>query len=121
MMFWTTAEPVSTAALFGSLTAGLEEPERKRTARRAIGYAACVLIGSILIGQVVLSAMGIRLISLQVAGGCILFLFGLQMVFGAGASSEARFQRPESGHDMAFFPWLYPRLQVLGRLWPRFF
>lgn len=115
-MFWATVEPVGTAALFGSLTAGMENLDRKRTARKAIGYASIVLLGSILVGQIVLSAMGIKLISLQVAGGCILFLFGLQMVFGDGGTSEARAQKPESGHDIAVFPLALPSIASPGAI-----
>ena len=33
-------------------------------------------------GQVILDAIGIHMHSLKVAGGIILFLFGLQMLFG---------------------------------------
>ena len=57
--------------------------------------------------------MGIRLRSLQVAGGFILFVFGLQMVFGwidqSGASVE-------KGRDLAVFPLAVPAIAGPGAI-----
>jgi multiple antibiotic resistance protein len=92
MTIWTTVDPITNLALFASLTAGMHRSERRRIAWRASLYAAIVLVVAVVIGQLVLDAMGIRLRSLQIAGGLILFIFGLQMVFGwieqPGASVE---------------------------------
>ena len=87
LIIWATIDPIGTMALFAALTAHLTPTERRRTAFKAIGYAALVLIGSIVIGQVILSAMGIRLVSFQIAGGIILFLFGLASLWLLSASS----------------------------------
>jgi multiple antibiotic resistance protein len=51
--------------------------------------------------------MNIQLISLQIAGGIILFLFGLQMIFGRTATV---FSQPEAGHDIAVFPLAIPSI-----------
>jgi len=82
MTMWTTIDPISNLALFAGLTAAMHRAERRKIAWRASLYAAIVLVVAVVIGQIVLDAMGIRLRSLQVAGGLILFVFGLQMVFG---------------------------------------
>jgi len=82
MTIWTTIDPISNLALFAGLTAAMHRTERRRIAWRASLYAAIVLVVAFVIGQIVLDAMGIRLRSLQVAGGLILCVFGLQMVFG---------------------------------------
>ena len=82
MTIWTTIDPISNLALFAGLTAAMHRAERRRIAWRASLYAAIVLVVAVVIGQIVLDAMGIRLRSLQVAGGLILCVFGLQMVFG---------------------------------------
>src|SRR5438105_14731377 len=79
---WTTVDPIGALALFAALTASLSTAARRRVARRAIFYAAIILVVAVVIGQIVLDAMGIRLRSLQIAGGLILFIFGLQMLFG---------------------------------------
>jgi multiple antibiotic resistance protein len=78
MTIWTTIDPISNLALFAGLTAAMH----RRIAGRASLYAAINLVVAVVIGQIVLDAMGIRLRSLQIAGGLILFVFSLQMVFG---------------------------------------
>jgi len=112
LIIWATIDPIGTMALFAALTAHLTPTERRRTAFKAIGYAALVLIGSIVVGQVILSAMGIRLVSFQIAGGIILFLFGLQMIF----SSDSPQATKEPEHDMAVFPLAIPATATPGAI-----
>jgi multiple antibiotic resistance protein len=107
LMIWVTIEPIGTVALFAALTSGLSPMERRKTATRAIAYSAIILLGAILIGQIILAAMNIQLISLQIAGGIILFLFGLQMIFGLTVTA---FSQSEPGHDIAVFPLAIPSI-----------
>lgn len=107
LMIWVTIEPIGTVVLFAALTSGLSPTERRKTATRAIIYSAIVLLSAILVGQIILTAMHIQLISLQIAGGIILFLFGLQMIFGQTATA---FSQSEAGHDMAVFPLAIPSI-----------
>ncbi|TRX03008.1 MarC family protein [Candidatus Methylobacter oryzae] len=107
IVIWVTIEPIGSVALFAALTAGLSSKERRRTAIMATVYSAIILLCAIVVGQIILTAMGIRLVSLQIAGGIILFLFGLQMVFGRMA---ATFSQPEAGHDIAVFPLAIPSI-----------
>lgn len=107
LMIWVTIEPIGTVVLFAALASGLSARERKKIATRAIAYSAIVLLGAILIGQILLAAMNIQLISLQIAGGIILFLFGLQMIFGRAATT---FSQSEAGHDIAVFPLAIPSI-----------
>jgi multiple antibiotic resistance protein len=113
MTIWTTIDPISNLALFAGLTAGMHRIERRRIAWRASLYAAIALVVAVVIGQIVLDAMGIRLRSLQVAGGLILFVFGLQMLFGwmdqPGASVE-------KGRDLAVFPLAVPAIAGPGAI-----
>jgi multiple antibiotic resistance protein len=113
MTIWTTVDPITNLALFASLTAAMHRSERRRIAWRASIYAAIILVVAVVIGQILLDAMGIRLRSLQVAGGCILFVFGLQMVFGwinqSGASVE-------KGRDLAVFPLAVPAIAGPGAI-----
>ena len=79
---WTTIDPIGNVAIFAGLTASLTRAERRRTALRACVYATIILVVAVVAGQFILDAIGIHLHSLKVAGGIILFLFGLQMLFG---------------------------------------
>jgi multiple antibiotic resistance protein len=113
LILWATIDPVGTLALFAAITAGLAPAERRKVAAKAVGYSTAILLSSIVIGQIVLDGMGIKLNSLQVAGGVILFLFGLQMIFGDNAKASGQ---PEAGHDIAVFPLAVPSIASPGAI-----
>jgi multiple antibiotic resistance protein len=110
---WTTIDPIGNVALFSALTASLTPPERRRTALRAIIYAAIILVVAVVAGQIILDAIGIHMHSLKVAGGIILFLFGLQMLFGKMDKAE---RSPEEGRDLAVFPLAVPSIAGPGAM-----
>lgn len=112
LIIWATIDPIGTLAIFTGLTGELDATQRRRTAIRTIAYSTAVLLGAIIVGQLLLTAMGIRLISLQLGGGIVLFLFGLQMIFGSGAAGGKK----EPGHDMAVFPLAIPGTATPGAI-----
>jgi multiple antibiotic resistance protein len=114
MLIWATVDPIGTLALFAGVTAKMTRTQRRKTAIKAILYSAGILVGAIIFGQIILKAMGIPLEALQVAGGIILFLFGLQMVFGNLESTLA--SAPEEGHDIAVFPLAVPSIASPGAI-----
>lgn len=112
LIIWATVDPIGTMALFAGLTAKFSAKERRKTAYKTITYAALILVGAIVIGQLLLGAMGISLISFQVAGGVILFLFGLQMIFSNGSDEGAG----EPLHDISVFPLAIPATASPGAI-----
>lgn len=114
LILWTTIDPIGTLALFAALTIRKSKAERRRIASKSSLYAFAVLFASIVVGQFILTGMGIKLISLQVAGGIILFLFGLKMIFGGSFEGES--ERPEKSHDMAVFPIAIPAIATPGAI-----
>ncbi len=112
LILWATIDPIGTLAIFVSHTSHLSVAERRKVAFRVVAYATSVLLGAILVGQIILSGMGIRLVSFQLAGGIILFLFGLQMIFG----SQSGAMRPEPDHDVAVFPLAIPATATPGAI-----
>lgn len=114
LILWATIDPIGTLAIFAALASKQDPSQRRKTAVKAIVYSGAVLLGSIVVGQILLDAMGIRLISMQVAGGTILFLFGLQMVFGSGPMGDG--PTKEAGHDIAVFPLAMPSIASPGAI-----
>src|SRR3989449_5385273 len=110
---WTTIDPIGNVAIFAGLTASLTRAERRRTALRATIYATVILVVAVVAGQIILDAIGIHLHSLKVAGGIILFLFGLQMLFG---QLDAKPGSPEPGRDLAVFPLAVPSIAGPGAI-----
>ena len=76
-------------------------------------YATIILVVAVVAGQIILDAIGIHLHSLKVAGGIILFLFGLQMLFGKMDKAE---RTPEEGRDLAVFPLAVPSIAGPGAI-----
>jgi len=111
LMLGATIDPLGTLALFVAVTKDLDQPDRRRVARNAVLYSSVILVASVIVGQIILTAMHIRLASLQVAGGLILFLLGLKMVFGGHFESQ-----PEAGHDVAVFPLAVPAIANPGSI-----
>ena len=110
---WTTIDPIGNVALFAGLTAALTRSERHLTALRAVIYATIILVAAGTVGQVILDAIGIHMHSLKVAGGVILFLFGVQMLFGKMDKAE---RSPEEGRDLAVFPLAVPAIAGPGAM-----
>ncbi|PYI74947.1 MAG: MarC family protein [Verrucomicrobia bacterium] len=109
---WTTIDPIGNVAIFAGLTAALTRAERHRTALRAVLYATVILVVAVFAGQIILDAIGIRMHSLKVAGGIILFLFALKMLFGG----LDRPGSPEAGRDLAVFPLAVPAIAGPGAM-----
>src|SRR5213079_3758631 len=110
---WTTIDPIGNVAIFAGLTASLSRSERYRTALRATLYATVILIVAVIAGQIILDAIGIRMHSLKVAGGLILFLFAVKMLFGGLDSKPGS---PEPGRDLAVFPLAVPSIAGPGAM-----
>src|SRR6478736_8363091 len=111
---FTTINPIATLALFAGLTAALTRADRHWTALRACIYATIILVVAMTAGQVILDAIGIHMHSLKVAGGIILFLFGVQMLFWKMDEKTGR--SPEEGRDLAVFPLAVPSIAGPGAM-----
>lgn len=79
---WVVIDPIGTIPVFIAVTAGMATTERRSTALMATVASVGVLLFFLVIGQVLIDALGISLLSFQVAGGIVLFLFALTMIFG---------------------------------------
>ena len=113
MMMWTTVDPVGNLAIFSALTVSLSQVERRKVALRATVYAGIILIVAVVLGQILLDAIGIHLLSLKLAGGLILFVFSLKMLFGDIDSDAGP---PKRGRDIAVFPLAVPSIAGPGTI-----
>jgi multiple antibiotic resistance protein len=111
--FWVTIDPVGTVPLYLSVTKDLSPVARKRAALRATVIAFFLLAGFLYLGQYLLEAMRINLLSFQIAGGIVLFLFALTMIFEKTSGQAAV---PDEGHDVAVFPLAMPSIATPGAL-----
>lgn len=114
VLLFAVIDPIGSLLLFLSITGGFSPKDRNRIALRATLYSGAILLVFVVVGQLILTAMGIRLGSFQIAGGVILFLFGLKMIFGDDVSHSH--DRAEPGHDIAVFPLAIPSMASPGAL-----
>ena len=114
MMILVTIDPIGTLSIFVPLTGNIPEKERFKVAKRAVFFAGIILFAFLIIGQIVLSYIGVKLVSFQLAGGIILFIFSLQMIFGTVISPNEK--GPEPDHDPAVFPLAIPSIASPGSI-----
>ena len=110
---WVTVDPVGTVPLYLSVTKDMPTPARKRAALRATLIAFFLLAGFLYLGQYLLEAMRIEMLSFQIAGGIVLFLFALTMIFDRGLTRSAS---ADEGHDVSIFPLAMPSIATPGAL-----
>ncbi len=74
-------DPIGMGPIFAGLTGGFDEAMRRKIALEASIIAFCVLAGTALIGDWLLSRLGISLAAFRIAGGLLLFAIAFEMVF----------------------------------------
>ena len=110
---WVTVDPLGTVPLYLSVTKHMAVPERRRAAVRATIIAFFLLAGFLYFGELLLGVMHIEVLSFQIAGGIVLFLFSLTMIFEKTSGAALP---PEEGHDVAVFPLAMPSIATPGAL-----
>jgi len=104
--------PLETAAVFGGLTAAAPRRDRLRLAAKATLIAGGVLFGFALFGQALLGALQISISAFRVAGGVLLLLQAIELIFAhpTGLSSLTTAERNEASErgDIAVFPLAFP-------------
>ena len=110
---WVTVDPIGTVPLYLSVTKDMTSVARKRAAMRATLIAFFLLAGFLYLGQYLLEVMRIELLSFQIAGGIVLFLFALTMIF---EKSSGQAVPTDGGYDVAVFPLAMPSIATPGAL-----
>lgn len=126
--FFVVIDPLGVAPIFAALTDGAPEGWRRRMAVKSVVVAAVILLGFALLGRPLLDAMGVSLDALRLAGGVLLFLIALEMVFERRArrrrhqaretQSELAGTHPDDPHldDISVFPLGLPLLAGPGAI-----
>ena len=108
--------PFSTAPLFLSLTAKFDEKRRNREALLACLYAFGLLVCFLFLGAAIIDFFGISVSGIRAAGGLIISVIGLRMLFPGGSQMVSSDQGPNHDLDIAFTPIAMPSLAGPGSL-----
>ena len=113
-------DPPGCAPIFASLTSGTDASHRRRMAIRSVAVAWSILIFFALLGEPLLDTLGISLSAFRLAGGIMLFMIALDMVFEK--RTERREERvkeiegtPEA-EDISVFPMAIPMIAGPGSI-----
>ena len=115
LSLWVVVDPLGTLPVMIALSAGLPAVAARRLAIRACLTAFAVLAAFMLFGRAILQALDIPAPAFQIAGGLVLLLFALELVF-----SDPKHERDLAAHadpkEAAVFPLAIPSLASPGAM-----
>lgn len=109
--------PLSSTLLFVSLTGTLDHEVQTRIANEATRYALAILLTFALFGGVILQLFGISLEAFRIAGGILLFVIGMEMVYAKTSRSKMTATEKYEGidaEDVSVMPLAIPMIAGPG-------
>ena len=117
--FLVVIDPPGCAPIFAGLTSQATAVHRRAMAVRSVLIAAGILLFFALLGEDLLRALGISLSAFRVAGGIMLFLIAIDMVFERRTERrESRAQEVSASEveDISVFPMAIPMIAGPGSI-----
>lgn len=106
--------------MYATLAPNLSDADRRRIAIRASIIAFILLSGAILLGGPLLRQLGVSIPALQTAGGIILMMISLDMIFARPSSAfkltASEGAEAQARDDIAVFPLATPLLAGPGSM-----
>ena len=115
IFFFAVIDPIGSVPVFIASTNGFSEKEKRATAFKAVLVSAFVLLFFIIVGELILDAINIPLSAFQIAGGIVLFLFALTMIFG-DSKPESEIKTLKNTTETAIFPMAMPSIASPGAM-----
>lgn len=115
VVLFAVIDPIGTVPVFIAVTRSHDETARKSVALIATLVAAGILLFFVIAGEFILTAMSIPLPAFQIAGGIVLFLFALSMIFGE-SKPEEEVRLAGDANDTAIFPLAVPSIAGPGAM-----
>lgn len=114
-------DPPGCAPIFATLTNGTSRKHQKAMAYKSVFIASIILFGFAYVGEFVFSKLGISLDALRIAGGIMLFIIGLNMVFEKRTEkredrAEEVLEEIENPEDISVFPMGIPMIAGPGTM-----
>lgn len=120
VVLWAVIDPIGSVPVYLSQTQHLTAKQRRLVALKAIAISMGVLLFFLIAGQLLLEAMQIPLPAFQAAGGLVLLLFALSMIFGESKPEQEQKLGEEVSHsdlaDLAVYPLAIPSIASPGAM-----
>ena len=116
---FTIIDPVGMVPLSLTVTAGAPPDVRRRTIDRAVIVATVVIVFMGLVGKAVLGYLGITLPAFSIAGGVLLLLISIDMLFARPSGTrktEEEEQEAILNENVAVFPLAIPMMAGPGTI-----
>jgi len=118
--FFATIGPLDIAAMFAALTAHQSAEQRRSMAVRGTLIGGGILLTFALVGETLLASLGISLAALRAAGGILLLLIAIDMVFarhsGGTSTTDEEEQEAITKDDISVFPLATPLIAGPGAM-----
>lgn len=115
VVLWAVIDPIGSIPVYLAKTIGLSPEDRQKIARNAILISAGILLFFLVMGQWLLDAMQIPLSAFQIAGGLVLLLFALSMIFGE-AKPDQEIKMKSNLSELAVYPLAVPSIASPGAM-----
>lgn len=89
-------DPLGNVPVFNAVLSRLEPRRRRKVVARELLIALGILVGFLFAGNAIMAFLGLSQSSLSIAGGILLFIISLRMIFPAGseAGEDAAVEEP---------------------------
>ncbi len=120
LTFLVVVDPIGLVPMFGAITAGASDEYRRRMAVKGVFIAALVLFFFAVMGFAVLRILGIGLGAFRIAGGILLLLLAIDMVFarhsGLRSTTKREAEEARNRDDISVFPLAIPLIAGPGAM-----
>lgn len=115
VVLWAVIDPIGSVPVYLAKTIGLPIEARRKIALNAVLISAGILLFFLVGGQVLLESMQIPLPAFQAAGGLVLLLFALTMIFGE-SKPEHEMRMTSNLNELAVYPLAVPSIASPGAM-----
>lgn len=117
MTLVVVVDPIGLAPIFVALTRGVPERRRRVQMMRGVALGAGILFVFAFVGDALLEALGIGLPAFRIAGGALLFLVAVDIIFGRPSNVRPDpEEQPDPRENIAVFPLAIPLIAGPGAL-----
>ena len=115
IFFFAVIDPIGTVPVFIAVTSQFDAKIKRKIALQSTIISSIILVFFIIAGEIILTSIGVPLSSFQIAGGIVLFLFALTMIFGE-SKPEEELKRINTHSETAIFPLSVPSIASPGAM-----
>lgn len=112
-------DPIGCMPIVATITQGDPPKQRRRMVVRAVVVAFLLLVFFALVGQALLDYLGVGIPAVRIAGGILLFIIGIEMLYGRVSRTETteREEKEAAGKgDISITPLAIPFLAGPGSI-----